>query len=289
MSNPHNPEQILQHVIDAAESGDLAALKAALAEWDQVDDFEWFSRTFAELFIEQRHSIPERIFPLQRAFNKAAKNGHANVSAHLLEKGCVVTAPAVRYTFVRQHWDVAQLYLDSGWDINTPLEGGNTCPILKEVISSPERVRWCLEHGADPMFVSSGRNTSVLGNAGNMAHVETFRILKEHGVDFTKSNVLHRAAGSTRKGRVEVMAYLLDEAGANINQLEYEHDPDHFEGEHRIGEGTALHSAVRVKSAENIKFLIERGIDKDLVDWKGLKAVDKAREKDYAEGLALLE
>jgi hypothetical protein len=112
----------------------LASLEDALGKWDQVDHVDWFERSFAELFIEKRHSIPEKTIPLQRALNQAAKNGHADVVAHLLEKGCAVTAPAIRYAFVRRHWDVAQVYLDRGWEINAPLEGGNTCPILKYVL-----------------------------------------------------------------------------------------------------------------------------------------------------------
>lgn len=133
MSSSASPQQILQSAIDAAESGNLASLKDALAEWDQVDHVDWFERSLAELFIEKRHSIPEKTLPLQRALNQAAKNGHADVVARLLEKGCAVTAPAVRYALVRRHWDVAQVYLDCGWDINVPLEGGNTSPILKYV------------------------------------------------------------------------------------------------------------------------------------------------------------
>lgn len=276
-------------MIDAAESGDLASLKNALAEWDQVDKFDWFERSLVEFFTEMRHSIPEKTLPLQRALYEAAKNGHADVVVHLFEKGCVVTAPATRYVFVRRHWDVAQAYLDSGWDINTPQEGGNTCPILREIISSPERVRWCLEHGSDPMFVSRGHNNSIAGAAADIAPVETFRLLKEYGADFTKTNALHRAASSSRPRRLDVMAYLLDEGGVNINQFEYEHDPDYFEEPYRIGIGTALHAAVWSKRIENAKFLVERGIDKDLTDDEGRKAVDIARERDIPQGLALLE
>ena len=140
------------------------------------------------------------------------------------------------------------------------------------------------------MFVSAGHNLSIAGAAADMAHVETFRLLKEYGTDFTKTNALHRAARSSRKGRLEVMAYLLDEAGVNINQFEYEHDPDYFkDGPQRIGVGTALHAAVAAKCTDNVKLLVERGIDKGLADAKGRKAVDRAREMNYAQGLALLE
>ncbi|KAF4973920.1 hypothetical protein FZEAL_9106 [Fusarium zealandicum] len=121
-----------------------------------------------------------------------------------------------------------------------------------------------------------------------MAPIETIRLLRKHNADFTRGNALHKAASSRFPQRPEVMAYLLDEAGVDINQLEHVYDSviqDWKAG----GVGTALHSAVRAKRPENIKLLLDRGINKDLKDKEGRAALDRAREANYAEGVTLLE
>lgn len=308
--NVPTADQILSKLTALADAGDLPGLKDALSQWDErqvADDGTWFTPTTAERFVDIRHQIPAGSLPLQRVLNAAAKSGHADIITYLLnQRGCAVTAPAIRWAISRKHWDVMQAYVDSGWDINTPIEGGNTCPILKyvyspkvpllllmeyrESIPNEERARWCLEHGADPSFRSAGGNNDIPSFAGKAGSITTLKLMEKHGAKLASSNALLAAAGSTSSGRIEVMTYLIDELKVPINQREYEYDQKIFEeGQLSTGGGTALHSAVQQKRLEHIEFLISKGIDQKLKDTKGREAVDLARDFKFDEVVALLE
>ena len=88
---------------------------------------------------------------MQRLLNASTREGHVDVASYLVsERHALVNAPAVRYALTRKRWAVMQMFLDRGWwDINQPTEGGNTLPILREILPSELLVRWCLEHDAD--------------------------------------------------------------------------------------------------------------------------------------------
>lgn len=89
------------------------------------------------------------------------------------------------------------------------------------------------------------------------------------------------AAGSSSKGRLEVMAFLLDELHVPINQREYEYDEklhNEWKGS-GLQSGTALHAAVKENQLENAEFLVSKGIDKGVQDGKGRRAVDLAGEE----------
>ncbi|GAM40916.1 hypothetical protein TCE0_041f13639 [Talaromyces pinophilus] len=251
-------EEVFHELKASAASGDLLRLDDALQKWDSVDDLPWFIPNMSESLLQCEHPISDKALALQQVLNVAAKQGHTEIVAFLLDqKGCIVTRMAIKPALVRKQWDVMQLFLDRGWNINSPVEGGNTC--------------------------------SVLNHAGKIAPVKTLKILKEYGADFTKSNALHEAALGLKPGRVEVMAYLLDEAGVPINQREFEYDASFFNELRQLGLGTALHKAVEDKCLETVKFLLNRGIDRDIEDTKGRKAVDLARTYEFEEALALLQ
>ncbi|OTA82311.1 hypothetical protein M434DRAFT_401072 [Hypoxylon sp. CO27-5] len=216
-----------------------------------------------------------------------------------------------------KRWDVLEVYLDRGWDINSPMEGGNTLPLIKyavlflstdslsnrprkieaitslittsEMIKSRPHTKWCIDHGADPMAGNMFRNLEIPSQAAKRADPMVLQILKDGGADFTKSNALHNAATSDREGRVDVMAFLLDEAGVSINMREFEWDQDLFERYSPSRIGTALHYAARSGPLENVKFLVERGADLSMKDGEGRTAADFARERGFYEALPLLE
>lgn len=139
------------------------------------------------------------------------------------------------------------------------------------------------------MFRSAAGNIDILSQAGKIACVKILKILREYGADLTRSNVLQQAALGMKPGRVEVMTYLLDEAGVPIDQREFAYDARLFEDMRGSGLGTALHKAVEAKCLENVKFLLDRRINQDIEDTKGRKAVDLARMYGFEEALALLQ
>lgn len=115
LSDSASTDQILAELQSSAEAGDHARFQGALAQWDD-------------------HGA----LALQSVLSTAAKAGHADIVAHLLANThgeCKVTAPAVRWASSRKHWAVMQAFIEAGWDINSPIQGGNTCSHLRCVFS----------------------------------------------------------------------------------------------------------------------------------------------------------
>lgn len=157
-------------------------------------------------------------------------------------------------------------------------------------LNSEEKVQWLLEHGADPMIRSAGRNNHMASRAGMFSPPRILKILRAHGTDFTQSNALHQAVTVFDKGqRIEAMAYLLDEAGVPIDMLQWEWDSDFFHANKSMGFGTALHVAVRGKKTEYIEFLFKRGADPLAKNTNGQSVFDLAREDGFEEELSLLK
>jgi hypothetical protein len=85
------------------------------------------------------------------------------------------------------------------------------------VVDNEARVRWCLEHGADPNARSDSGYMDVLSHAGQYASVSTLRLLAAYGANFRSSNALHRAAEREGTGQAKALLWLLDEG----NQREF--------------------------------------------------------------------
>ncbi|KAH8429701.1 uncharacterized protein LDX57_007373 [Aspergillus melleus] len=109
-------------------------------------------------------------------------------------------------------FEVLEVFLDHGWNINDPAQE-NLCPTLGFVTHNETRVRWCLEHGADPNARNRNKYQDVPSQAGRYASVSTLQLLAAHGANFPSSNALQRAAESRFKVRMEALQWLLDEAG----------------------------------------------------------------------------
>jgi hypothetical protein len=130
-------EEVFHELKASAASGDLLRLDDALQKWDSVDDLSWFIPNMSESLLQCEHPISDKALALQRVLNVAAEQGHTEIVAFLLDqKGCIVTRMAIKPALVRKQWDVMQLFLNRGWNINSPVEGGNTCSVLK-YISNP--------------------------------------------------------------------------------------------------------------------------------------------------------
>lgn len=157
------------------------------------------------------------------------------------------------------------------------------------MLSSKEQSKWCLDHGANPTQRTAARDHDVASIAGRWAPLPVIKLLQEYGVDYAMTDALQNAALSLCPGRLEVMAYLVHEAGFPINQIELEFLPDVYREYAPNGLGTAFHSAVKGESVEALKFLLENGGDRDRADTKGCKPIDLARANGLKAGVMLLE
>lgn len=156
------------------------------------------------------------------------------------------------------------------------------------MLISEDQVKWCLDHGADPVGRTLAQNHDVASMAAKWASLSVVKLLQQYGVDYTKTDALQNAALGAEPGRLEVMAYLIHKAGFPINQLELEFLPD----VHRIwacnGLGTSLHRAVEGKCVETLKFLLDNGADRHKADTLGRNPIDLARENEFEDGIRLL-
>lgn len=163
------------------------------------------------------------------------------------------------------------------------------------VTNNEARVRWCLERGADPNARNKNKYMDVPSQAGRYASVPVLQLLAAHGANFRCSNALQRAAETETEtetesaGRMEVLQWLLDEAGFPINQREFEYDPEEFHKWWGNGLGTVLHFAVYANDPERVRFLLERGCDVDLKDTLGRTARELCREDRDEEVIAILD
>ncbi|KAM5343569.1 hypothetical protein ACJ41O_012106 [Fusarium nematophilum] len=218
--DPVTRKELTDELRAMAGDGDLPRLQQGLARWDTF--WEIAPRGNSEGPPQHIQPVSRLPFEFEHVLSAAAAGGHVKVVEYLLdERGLEVSPPAIRGATLRKRSEVLRLFMDRGWDINAPIAGGNTCSVLSEFIWREEHVRWLLQHGADPYMVSAGGNNDIPSKAGRYAPVNVFRALREFGVNFARTNALHAAAGSHVRGRIEVMTYLLDEAGVSVNQVEH--------------------------------------------------------------------
>ncbi|PLB54005.1 ankyrin [Aspergillus steynii IBT 23096] len=297
-----HPRTLAEEMELSAQAGDLPKLQTQLARWEAEvadenvtpKDHLWIDPTIAEVrdWVKLRShtdkSEPVYEF-LTRLLVKAAEGNQVDTVKYMIDKrGVPIITPAIaRKAMTANAFDVLEVFLEHGWNINDPAQDFHV-PILGFVTHNETRVRWCLEHGADPNARNRNKSHDVPSQAGRFASVETLRLLAAYGANFACSNALQRAAEYRLKGRMEVMEWLLDEAGFPINQREFEWDPDMFRDWQGNRLGAALHFAVLSNSPERVRFLLERGSDINLRDPYGETARDWADGGGREEIIAIL-
>ncbi|KAF4973921.1 hypothetical protein FZEAL_9107 [Fusarium zealandicum] len=154
MTHHDDPEKILLKLKDAAERADTSALDQGLLEWERVREEDWANVEISDGFSVRHHGLSPKMRALHVPMNAAANHGHREVAARLLRKGCEVPVVSVRHVVHHKHWDLLQLFIDSGWDINSPLEGPktNSSPIMRHVLASHRQMHLLTA----PTEISSG-------------------------------------------------------------------------------------------------------------------------------------
>ncbi|KAE8150672.1 ankyrin repeat-containing domain protein [Aspergillus avenaceus] len=287
----HPRSVFLKDMEATAAAGDLDALLEQLEQWQsQIDEYgvpamqsdrAWYMPepfTFHDVYesLGSRFgydiSVDTYSFVLNKLLVSAVTEHRVEVVEYLLKREeCPLSMNAVVKAINRDFYDLLELFLAHGWDIDRPpVLGGSS--LLRWFIRNEKRVRWLLEHGADP-----NAGNRVLGPAGQLAPINILKLLAEYGADFENSNALHGAAKGKKTGRIEVMQWLLDEVHVPIN-----HQDVHSRKE------TALHVAVRYNYLEGLAFLLDRGIDVNIRDSYGATAMDWARQEGYLDALKTL-
>lgn len=169
------------------------------------------------------------------------------------------------------------------YDNNTNLDRLGTFLILSIKRNNAEEVRTLLSHGANSNLGLYAHLYSPLASAAEYgASVEIVDMLLRAGATVQGSDALHVAA---LKGRVDVLCRLLD-SGADVNEIGFEYAAIEQFAEMA---GGALHFAVDGGSEEVVRLLLERGADRQLRDAQARTALERARERSFHRGIALLE
>lgn len=163
----------------------------------------------------------------------------------------------------------------------------------RHVVNNETRVRWFLEHGADPNAQNAGKNLDVLSHAGAYASLSTLKLFAAYGANFRQSNALHRAAegglhANSEEECIGVLQWLLqDSIGVSINQREFEFSGMNMWEE--MSSATALHCAVRANALSCARFLLVSGIGAGLKDKRGRSARDLGMELGHGEAVRVLD
>ena len=161
--------------------------------------------------------------------------------------------------------------------MNEKLEQANGLLYQAVLAKSETMAEYLLSQGADPNPGFARPEDSLLGEACELASAEIVRLLLDQGAKLEGSHALRRAA---RRGSVDVAEVLL-ENGANVNEM---FQLSESIGEERVRDwGTALHFAAEEGRVEFAKWLLSKGADRTLTDWKGRTAGDVAREKGFSQ------
>jgi ankyrin repeat protein len=130
--------------------------------------------------------------------------------------------------------------------------------------------------GADVNATGPKSRTAMLWAAAN-GHYEIVEFLHSKNADIDKgdSNGQTPLIFAVRGSHVDIVRFLLD-SGAKVDVQSKKQGM------------TALIAAAAVGNVEVVKLLLEHGADKELVQWNGWSALDRARQFEHPEIIVLL-
>lgn len=118
----------LSSIEKTAGEGDLPSLQAELGQFDKATAPGDSNNNCPQA---ERHDRLQRFF-VERAIVEATKEGHTEIVVHLIERwGCVPSPGAISAALSRKNWDLAELLVRCGGDINKSVQGGNTLPVMQ--------------------------------------------------------------------------------------------------------------------------------------------------------------
>ncbi len=249
----------------------------------------------------------------------ATINGHFDIAKHLVEAGADVNIASVdgaaplygvvniqwaRKTFhpqpttfyqETQYLDLMKLMLDKGADPNKRL--------VKDL--------WYIEFTFS-LENTNASATTAFWKAAAVGDDAAMRLLVEHGADSTIQSIegispflIASGAGfhgndeiTTPQGRMPAIRYLVEELGADVNEVDTGPPPDAQGNGGRRGRVrggvTALHNAAGRGDNDMILYLVSQGARVDAVSKNGAMIADMAngsrqRVQPYPETLALLK
>ncbi|RMZ72423.1 Ankyrin repeat [Pyrenophora seminiperda CCB06] len=202
----------------------------------------------------------------------------------LLSRGMEISRMFVIQAINTKSKEVFQVLIDSGWDINEPVDTFYP-PVLAELrhfVEDPDMVQWFLDRGADP-DVGCYLDLTPLSFAARLASIPTFKMLlrccwtlAHHAVEREKDAI--------------VVLDMLAARGAPMDEPQYSNHLQSYNHEFFKGLGTPLQLAVELGKRDVVKYLLQKHhADPSIKDSKGQTPVDRARFMMFDDLVKLLE
>lgn len=189
--------------------------------------------------------------------------------------------------------EIVQVLLDHGWDINS--RKPNKPPLLWMVVGSPDKVAWCIDHGASlvlrPLAGECDQPVLVLNlleTVASRGNLDTFKSLMALGAPLGR-RVLHiatRSASSAvkkpeyRSQAMEIMRYLLEDLKCDPNQLDQDLDQQLAQRKGAPLSYIAAYHVGEYGTYNVIRLLLEHGADPRVQNSFGESSLDLAMDED---------
>ncbi|RHZ74299.1 hypothetical protein CDV55_109075 [Aspergillus turcosus] len=198
----------------------------------------------------------------------AIEIGDISKVAELLDDSTLMTVEHFVIATKIKRYDVLELFLSHGWDINTDVN--DIVPsTLVYTFEDSNLLDWFLNHGADPNKRCRNRDCTPLSYAVRDAPFDVIKILFEKGGQLQHGQLLHYAAMRTRDDGREVLQFIYDKDPEfnklRIDNLLDERSPEYLMNE-RNGLCTPLHYAAISGSVDMVNFLRGKGAACDILD-----------------------
>eukprot|EP00934_Nitzschia_sp_Nitz4_P000144 Nitzschia sp. Nitz4//scaffold23_size168460//114408//117133//NITZ4_002234-RA/size168460-snap-gene-0.165-mRNA-1//-1//CDS//3329543680//144//frame0 len=225
-------------LVGAATDGDLAAIKAILADGVDVNAVDWDGLTalipaasaghleICQFLVSSGVDILAKDKDGISALMEASIMGHADVVSYLLERGAEVDDASS--SGVTALWlaasdgrvDVMKVLLAAGADASVSRMDGISALMIASVGGHTDAVAMLLESGADPKTADQTGLTPLM-NAAENGSVEVMKLLVEQAEDESYVNLMSSSGFSAvivaaAHGHVDAIKYLV-EAGCDVN------------------------------------------------------------------------
>lgn len=210
------------------------------------------------------------------------------IARFLLSRGATIT-PSIAMAAVKgECLPVFELLVEHGWDINSPVMGGQTA--LSAFVKNETLLKYFLNRGADPNLGPPSNpqpdstpvsdSGSALNCAASVATPEVFDLLLQHGAKIENSQPLHMAAaGEEDAGRIPMMEYLVGK-GVDVD------GSDETMGFRAVG--PPLFYAIRQGQVEKVRWLLGHGADPRVQGRGGATALRMAEQTGVEEVVRLV-
>jgi hypothetical protein len=150
---PYVEPPVIGQLTEASASGNLTEVQAILSQ-----------------FLAQPAPTDFELDHLVGALDKAVKNNHVKVASYLLSQGIPMNVGLFRHATQVKSYEMLQLFLDHGWNINQQLSYTKPPPLMQVTLYHTQ-LRTCLTSVGSPSMTKSlpnGFSTTVLTRTPNV-------------------------------------------------------------------------------------------------------------------------